>query len=320
MKPLVFATLLLAACSGSDDNQEDIVAAGGVEGPDLTGVSDGKADSTGAGRTYRLQIAHPAFDIPAGKPGVVVYVPTHFDPKPPVDVVVFLHGFYNCVDNVLGTRNSPCRTGGPARQAYSLAAQLEASKKNALLILPETTIDQASSQPGRLADNDGFGVILDETLAQLSLGRKLGRADLGHIVVATHSGGHHAAIAIAEYGGVDVSELYLLDSLYDEYDDYDAWVAQDLGSFSDGKSGRRFASIYSQTAGTLVANQAMADRAKTWLSDAYLPSSGMLDDRTTSTLSEAGLKKGLLWKRSGLSHDGIPRYYFGKLLASSGLR
>jgi len=311
MKPLLFASLFWVACVAPD---EDLVAAGGIDGPEYAQASDGKADGAAMGRTVRLQIDHPAFTPPSGKPGVVVYVPRHFDATPPVNVVVFLHGFYNCVDNVLGTRNTPCRAGGPARQAYSLAAQLEATHKNALLILPETTVDAASSDPGRLGDDGGFATLLDETLTQLDLGIDLG--DVGRVVVATHSGGHHAAASIAQHGGIDVSELYLLDSLYAEYDDFDAWVQQDPAGFGGTVPARRFASVYSQTAGTLVANQAMATRAKGWVSDAAV----LVDDRTTNTLSDGKLGKGLVWKRSGLSHDGIPRYYFGKLLATSGLR
>ncbi len=316
MKPLVFASLFCVACVAPE---EDLVAAGGVDGPDASELAnqDGKADSVGVGHILRLQIEHPAFAPPTGRPGVVVYVPQHFDASRGVDIVVFLHGFYNCVDNVLGSRNTPCKAGGPARQSYGLAAQLEASHKNALLILPETVVDGASSDPGHLGDEGGFAELLDETLAQLHLGIGLGGiglGDIGRVVVATHSGGHHAAASIARHGGVDVSELYLLDSLYAEYDDFDAWVLEDLASYQ--AAGRRFASIYSQTAGTLVANQAMATRAKGWTAN----DATVVDDRTTNTLSDGKLGKGLLWKRSGLSHDGIPRYYFGKLLATSGLR
>jgi hypothetical protein len=45
----------------------------------------------------------------------------------------------------------------------------------------------------------------------------------------------------------------------------------------------------------------------------------VLDDRTTSTLTPAQYDRGLLFKRSGLSHDDVPRYYFRKLLETSSL-
>jgi len=37
------------------------------------------------------------------------------------------------------------------------------------------------------------------------------------------------------------------------------------------------------------------------------------------TLVDADYAHGLVFKRSGLAHDDVPRYYFGRLLATSGL-
>ena len=60
----------------------------------------------------------------------------------------------------------------------------------------------------------------------------------------------------------------------------------------------------------------MADRAKTW----FAGTPGVVvDDRTTSTWMDPTYAHGALFKRSALSHDGVVRYYFGKLVTTSGL-
>jgi hypothetical protein len=66
--------------------------------------------------------------------------------------------------------------------------------------------------------------------------------------------------------------------------------------------------------GTLANSQAMADRAATWV-----PASELVDDRTSSTWPDSTYAHGLLFKFSMLSHDGVPRYYFGKLVSTSSL-
>src|SRR5205085_6195977 len=105
-------------------------------------------------------------------------------------------------------------------------------------------------------------------------------------------------------------------------DDYDAWVQKDVDGIAafgldPGAPGtRRFADIYTAGGGTLGLSQDMAARAALWV--AGRPGV-LLDDRTTATLSTSAYRHGLLFKLSGLTHDAVPRYYFGALLATSGL-
>src|SRR5947209_5000133 len=82
----------------------------GSGGPADEDTAEGKADGFGAGGaaptgfTIPLRIAHGAFDAVGDRPNVVVYIPTGFDPSQ-LNVVVFLHGWYNCATNVLGGAN-----------------------------------------------------------------------------------------------------------------------------------------------------------------------------------------------------------------------
>jgi hypothetical protein len=289
---VIICAMALGACSGGDgDDARDFDNS--LDSQD----GDGGKDDSSLGETVPLVLEHAAVAGTADRPNVVVYVPTGYDASHP-NVVVFLHGWNNCVSNVIRKRNSPCTNGGPARNAYDLAGQLERANKNALLVVPELAFDRESSEPFGFAEAGRFGEMLDETLAQL------GSAAPEHLVVASHSGGYRAAAAIASVGGRTVDEVWLLDSLYGELDAFDAY-ASGTG---------RFASIYSLGGGTLANNQAMATRARDWVATAEL-----LDDRTTRTLADADFAARLLYKRSALAHDDIPRYYTGRLLATSSL-
>ena len=52
-------------------------------------------------------------------PSALVYLPSSFDPTPPLDVVVYLHGWNNCVENVIRDTGASCDAdaGTPARSA-----------------------------------------------------------------------------------------------------------------------------------------------------------------------------------------------------------
>src|SRR5581483_3237428 len=269
--------------------------------------------------TFLLTLDAGAYPPTAAHPSALVYVPSHYDATPPLSLIVYLHGFSNCVENIVRDAGESCdpAAGTPVRHAYALAAQLEASGKNALLLCPEIAFDQTTGAPGNLGLQGGFRALLTETLADLAprIGAKT-IADVGMVVVASHSGGYQAAAGIAQRGGVPVEEIYLLDSLYGNFADYDAWVMSDLPSLAGSPPARRFADVYTSGGGTLANSQAMADRAATWVGT---DAGTLVDDRTTSTWPDATYRHGLLFKQSALSHDGVPTYYFGKFVSTSGL-
>jgi pimeloyl-ACP methyl ester carboxylesterase len=281
--------------------------------PDAGGKEDGPTTpppTTTPARTLRVTLANGAFPSVAGRPDAVVYAPANFRAAPPVDVVVFLHGFYNCAENVIRTTGMACTPGAPARQAYALADQLERSGKNALLVVPELAFDRASSDPGRFANDNGFVDFIEELLGKIPEIGSYTLADLGRVVVLSHSGGYRAAAGIARKGGVSVDELGLLDSLYGAIPDFDAWILEDTAALAS--RARRYVNVY--TASTQASAQAQATRLKP-----QLPAGVVLDDRTTATLATAQYLTGAIWKRTGLSHDGHVRYYVERILSTSGL-
>jgi hypothetical protein len=297
---VVVALGLGAGCGGGDGDDDDAMPDAMMDDPCVPGA------------THPLSIAAGAFPPTPDHPNLIVHVPAGFDRTRPVDVVVYIHGFNNCITNILGDVDSACTPGGPLRFATGLAAQLELSERNALLVLPEVAFDTASSDPGALGDDGGFRALLDEALAAVPppVG-PIAPAELGRVVVASHSGGYLAVALMITLGGVDVDEVWLFDSLYGATASFDAWVTADLAGFAGS---RRFATFYTSTGGTQANTEAMADRAAGWVAS---DPSVLVDDRTTDTWPDETYHQGLLFKRSALSHDGVPQYYVERMLATS---
>lgn len=321
-RTLLALSALLLACGEDQPDYSlgppaDEVLAESGDGAELKGDSFGTPTGTPPGTTRRLQLEHGAFPASGNLPNVVAYLPARFDPSQPFGLVIYLHGWWNCADNVIRPKNGACLPGRAAHNAYNLANQLEGSNKNAILLVPELAFEQASSDPGRLAEEGLFASLVDEALTQLAPDIDSRTTwDVASVVVASHSGGYKAASGIVSVGGLWIDELYLLDSFYGLEDTFDAWVEDDLAGFAAAPPEvptRRLACVYSKTGGTLSRCQAMATR----LSE--LTDSGLLDDRTSATLTTAQYGHGLLFKRTGLSHDDVARYYFGRLLATSTL-
>lgn len=284
---------------------------GGLD-PDA-GATDAAPPPCTGRATHALTIDAGAFPPSPDHPSVVVYVPEGFDATAPIDLVVFVHGFNNCVTNIVGDANQACTPGGPLRNAYQLGSQLEQAGVNALLVAPEVAYDQATGDPGALGTAGGFRALLEETLLAVPppLG-PIGFASVGRVIVAAHSGGYRATAAMITIGDVRVDEVWLFDALYGSTVSFDQWVMLDLASFAAPT--RRFANVYTTGGGTLANSQAMADRVAMWVDPSVL-----VDDRTTGTWPDATYHHGLLFKLSALSHDDVPRYYFERMLATSSL-
>lgn len=255
---------------------------------------DTHADAPPRGEVIPLVLDHAAVVGTADRPNAVVYVPDGYDASHPA-AIVFLHGFYNCASNVVKSANSSC--GGGVRNAYHLAAQLDAAQKNALIIVPELAYDRASSDPGALPEAGTFAAMLDDVALQLATPLP------EYTIVASHSGGYRAAAAIARDAHVD--ELWLLDSLYGETSSFDAYIQS---------APARFANVYTVGGGTLANSQAEVSRARSWVD-----ASQITDDRGKKVLDDEDFAHELVFKQSGLSHDDVPRYYFNRLVATSGL-
>ena len=267
--------------------------------------------------TLTFNLDAGAFPYQTGQPSALVYVPTGFSLTPPVDLVVYIHGHSNCVENVVKETGGPCSPSGPIRGASNLLGQLENSKRNALLILPEVKFELASGDPGKLGAQNGLKNFLDELLPKLApqVGA-LQLSDVGDILLFSHSGGYWAAAKMATLGGVSTQEVHLLDSLYGYESTFQEWIAQNPATHEAVPPLRRFFSVYTAGGGTDDNNIAMATGAQSW---SWLAAGARLYDDGTSTWTDDQFLHGVMWKRSALSHSGVTLYYFQKLLETSPL-
>lgn len=257
-----------------------------------------------------------------GHPDVAVHVPDGFDPCAPHGVVVFFHGFHNCVANVIGASPTECTPGAGARSAFALADQLDAAGVNAILVAVELRYDEATSDPGALAERGRLHALLDELYdAHLSplLGRPTRIDDVDHVVLASHSGGYVALARCLTGGGLTVHEVELFDSLYGELATYRDWIDTNLPAFDASASDpRRFALVFTDGGGTASQSRALGADIEGWLAMRGDPAS-LLFDTTTATLEPPAFRTPIVIKRSALSHDGVVSYYFERFLRGSDL-
>jgi hypothetical protein len=298
----------LAACG---DNR----AAPDANSPDASSPDASSPDARLclAGGTYPLQIAAGAFPPDGVHPNVIVHVPPGFDPAPPLDLVVFLHGYDNCIETVIGDTDQACSAGGVARAAAALASQFDATGRNALLVVPELAFDSASANPGELGVTDGLHALLGETLAALPA--PLGPLDVarhGRIIIAAYSGGYVAAALAPTLAGVPIDEIWLMDALYGYSPQFEDWMKLDLGSFA--MSTRRFVDVYTASGGTDTNSRSMVADVTP-----LVDPSALVDDTTPGLATDAELHHGVVFKLSDLAHTAVPRTYFQLLVASSPL-
>ena len=136
-------------------------------------------------------------------------MPRGFDPTPPLSVIVYIHGFSNCVENIVRDAGGECEPdGGTPRRLRARGAARGAGQERASCVCPEIDYDAQTGNPGNLGTTDGFRALLAETLADLA--GPLGGAtvaDVGKVIVASHSGGYETAAGIASKGGIPVQEI-----------------------------------------------------------------------------------------------------------------
>lgn len=162
---------------------------------------------------------------------VGIFVPKGFRETGKVDFVIHFHGWKNQVEGVLGQ--------------YKLIEQLVASRRNAVLVVPQGPRNAPDSFGGKLEDPDGFKRFMADVVDTLRQKSGLKKKDfaLGQIVLSGHSGGYEVISAIVDRGGLTdhVREVWLFDALYAQTPRFLAWIGRKQGRFID---------IYTEHGGT----------------------------------------------------------------------
>lgn len=247
------------------------------------------------GVTLTFQLKHAPF--PRGSkyddPTVIVFVPAYFRlPKARhVDVLVHFHG-----------HNSTAKT---AMAGHRIREQLDDSKQNAILVMPQGPVNAADSSGGKLDEKGGLSRMLVELLREIgksAVGKALGKSSLAgvksvrHLCLSAHSGGYRVASLCLLRGGVNVNETYLFDALYGQVSQFRQWVVS-----RKGKKGRSRHKLISQYAGGKVRenNHALLKQLKA----AGVP---VLHEEKPGELTRAQLTKGTaIFMGSPLAHGEV---------------
>ena len=176
------------------------------------------------GVTLKLELEEGPYPGPGGPwtdPTTWVYVPHHFRALGNrIDAVLHFHGHGSIAYDSM--------------KLHQLREQLNDSRQNAILIVPQGPIRAKSSRFGKLDHKRGllsFLTDLRKTLQTRPARRALrdarirGSTRIGMLCLSAHSGGYYAASRCAAVGGYDVNEIWLFDSLYGEVDTYRDWIA-----------------------------------------------------------------------------------------------
>jgi len=144
---------------------------------------------------------------------VLLCIPKQLKPDQKIDLVFWFHGWHNNVDTAV--------------EFYALARQFIASKRNAILVLPEAAKNAADSYGGKLQQKGIFKYLVQDVMSELKKNNIVpGNEQPGHIVLAGHSGAFLVIADILKNGQVPVNEVFLFDALYNKVDEFTNWINQ----------------------------------------------------------------------------------------------
>ncbi|HMH22536.1 MAG TPA: hypothetical protein VK563_12205 [Puia sp.] len=144
---------------------------------------------------------------------VLLCIPKQLKANEKIDLVFWFHGWHNNIDTAIGF--------------YALARQFIASRRNAILVLPEAAKNSADSYGGKLQQKGIFKDLVQDVMDELKKKNKVpGNSVPGHIVLAGHSGAFQVIADILKNGQTPVDEVFLFDALYSRVDVFTDWIGQ----------------------------------------------------------------------------------------------
>lgn len=168
--------------------------------------------SRAQGHTYQGKLYDAASHYSNSNVGI--YVPRGWQPRDgAIDFVVHFYGWNHDVASTMSI--------------YRLREQMDASKRNAVLVIPEGPTDAPDSGDGKLElDAGGFKRFMSDVAAWMQRTGVSPTANPGRIVLTAHSGGYGGAGGILTRGGMNdaISDVILFDAAYGYYDAFAGWA------------------------------------------------------------------------------------------------
>ena len=145
---------------------------------------------------------------------VLIVVPKNFIANKKVAIIYWFHGWGNHIDS--------------AATRYELIKQFIESKRNAVLVLPETAYNAPDSYGGKLENKGEFKLLTTDILNALKAKQLIDKSSVaGNLILAGHSGAYRVMAYILQNGALQVQEALLFDALYGQTDKYITWLKSD---------------------------------------------------------------------------------------------
>jgi len=174
---------------------------------------------------------------------VLVFIPKNFKPSKKIDLVFYFHGWFCNVDSAL--------------EQFHLIEQFVQSEKNAILVLPELARNAPDSRGGKLEEANTFKSLTDSVMMYLNRVEALQKSRLGNAILAGHSGAYRTISYIIFHGGLPISEVYLFDGLYGNFQKYAVWLLKNPKA--------RFINFYSEQSIDVKNNsEQMIEEMRVW--------------------------------------------------------
>jgi len=142
---------------------------------------------------------------------VLIIAPKNLNSKKKIDMIFWFHGWRNNVDSTASY--------------YQLTRQFIASKRNAVLVLPEAARNSPDSYGGKLEKPGVFKALVSDVLDSLKVRHLIGKSCIsGKILLGGHSGGGRVIGKIVANGGMEINEVMLFDAMYSETETFMSWM------------------------------------------------------------------------------------------------
>ncbi len=183
------------------------------------------------------------------QPKTGIFIPENYSPQPAVDLILYLHG--HTIDYPGLNVSIDGYWGNPKFPFFALRQEVNASKKNVILIAP--TLGPKSEAGPWLTSKYGLDRYLDQVLEALKArGPYKGQSPtIGNIILAGHSGGgspmQKLALSTNRYTA-KIKECWGFDSLYGGVKEGKNWIKwAGLNQVTDTKTGKKLFIYYYNT-------------------------------------------------------------------------
>ena len=145
---------------------------------------------------------------------VLIVIPKNLAANKKVDFIYWFHGWGNHIDS--------------AAVRYELIKQFIDSKRNAVLVLPETAYNAPDSYGGKIENKGEFKLLTTDILNALKAKQIIDKSSVaGNLILGGHSGAYRVMAYILQNGALPVQEALLFDALYGQTDKYMTWLKSD---------------------------------------------------------------------------------------------